>query len=161
MWKRFTELGVDSDRVDLVSLLPTTSEHLDSYSNVDISVDTFPYAGTTTTCEALYCGVPVVTYQRLNPPNHAHNVGASLLSRIEGMSELIAYSEDEYVDITVRLASDLPKLQRLRASLRPAMLASPLCDGKAFVPMLTETYQMLWKRFKEGKGPKPSNRSGK
>jgi protein O-GlcNAc transferase len=95
MWARFAELGVESDRVDLVSLLPTTSEHLDSYSNVDISVDTFPYAGTTTTCEALYCGVPVVTYQRVQAPNHAHNVGATLLRRIKGMEKLVAQSEEE------------------------------------------------------------------
>lgn len=95
MWARFGELGIDSDRVDLVSLLPTTSEHLDSYSNVDIAIDTFPYAGTTTTCEALYCGVPVVSFCAVEHPNHAHNVGATLLSRIEGMERLIAKSEDE------------------------------------------------------------------
>ena len=95
MWSRFADRGIDSDRVDLVSLLPTTSEHLDSYSNVDLAVDTFPYAGTTTTCEALYCGVPVVTFQRKDFPNHAHNVGATLLSRIKGMEKLIANSEQE------------------------------------------------------------------
>jgi hypothetical protein len=186
IWKRFGEFGVESDRVDLVSLLPTTSEHLDSYSNVDISVDTFPYAGTTTTCEALYCGVPVVTFQRVACPNHAHNVGASLLSRIEGMTKLIATSEDEvswqhesttafvdrartltvwllsfvlqYVSIAVALAHDLPHLQHLRASLRPAMLASSLCDGRTFVENLTQTYEELWRRFCEGREVRPTNR---
>lgn len=105
MWSRFAERGIDSDRVDLVSLLPTTSEHLDSYSNVDLAVDTFPYAGTTTTCEALYCGVPVVTFQRQDFPNHAHNVGATLLSRIKGMEGLIAKSEEEVRKRTQRVVT--------------------------------------------------------
>lgn len=72
--KRFSDLGIDPNRVELIPLLPTTNEHLDTYSMVDISVDTFPYAGTTTTCEALYMGVPVVTLKKQPGFNHAHNV---------------------------------------------------------------------------------------
>ncbi len=64
MLSRFADQGIDAHRVDLIPLLPTTSEHLAAYASVDLSVDTFPYAGTTTTCEALYMGVPVVTFQR-------------------------------------------------------------------------------------------------
>lgn len=95
MRHRFLERGIDSLRVDLVPLLPTTTEHLSAYSGVDISVDTFPYAGTTTTCESLYMGVPVVTYQRVNNPVHAHNVGATLMARIPGIGGLIATSQQE------------------------------------------------------------------
>lgn len=92
MLQRFADRGIESTRVDLVPLLPTTSEHLATYAGVDISVDTFPYAGTTTTCESLYMGVPVVTLKREKPNNHAHNVGASLISRIQvpGAESLIA-----------------------------------------------------------------------
>lgn len=145
--KRFADYGIDSDRVDLISLLPTTAEHLASYANIDISVDTFPYAGTTTTCEALFMGVPVVTYKKTSFPNHAHNVGATLLSRIKDMDSLIATSEKEYIDIAVRLAKDLPRLSALRASLRENMLRSPICDGTAFVRNLENTYQMIWDRY--------------
>ncbi len=97
---------------------------------VDISVDTFPYAGTTTTCEALYCGVPVVSLQRTKFPNHAHNVGATLLTRIKGMSRFVASTEDDYIRLAVATASDIPKLIELRKTLRPTMLASTLCDGE-------------------------------
>jgi len=128
-------------------LLPTTHEHLQSYSMIDISVDTFPYAGTTTTCEALYCGVPVVTLHRVKLPNHAHNVGATLLSRIKGMQRFIATSEEDYTRIAVTAAADIPRLAELRKTLRPLMLASPLCDGKTFCRNLEETYHKLWKRF--------------
>jgi protein O-GlcNAc transferase len=92
MLQRFADRGIDASRVDLVPLLPTTSEHLATYAGVDISVDTFPYAGTTTTCESLYMGTPVVTYKRETCNNHAHNVGASLISRIPGAELLIARS---------------------------------------------------------------------
>jgi protein O-GlcNAc transferase len=144
MLRRFAEHGIDSDRVELISLLPTTNEHLETYAQIDISVDTFPYAGTTTTCEALYMGVPVVTYQRKTVPNHAHNVGATLLSRIEGLSSLIGTSEHQYIEIAVALAKDLPRLQAIRKSLRPNMLASTLCDGKTFVKNLEQLYRKLW-----------------
>jgi len=157
MWQRFAELGIDSGRVDLVSLLPTTTEHLDSYSSVDISVDTFPYAGTTTTCEALYMGVPVVTYQRIDLSSHAHNVGATLLHRIEGMEKLIAHSEEEYVRIAVNLAQDVNALQSLRQRLRPSMLASPLCDGRTFTDNLTTTLEQIWARYTDTLAKHQSN----
>jgi protein O-GlcNAc transferase len=130
MWQKFAELGIENDRVDLVGLLPTTLEHLESYSNVDISVDTFPYAGTTTTCEALFMGVPVVTYQRKTVNSHAHNVGATLLSRMDVGKQLIATSEQEYIQKAIALAQDIPALQALRQQLRPAFLGSTICDGK-------------------------------
>jgi predicted O-linked N-acetylglucosamine transferase (SPINDLY family) len=128
-------------------------EHLQSYSMVDISVDTFPYAGTTTTCEALYMGVPVVTLRPKVESNHAHTVGASLLTRIDGMTPLIASTEEEYISVSVSLAKDLKRLHELRANLRPNMLRSSLCDGKGFVRNLEDTFSSVWRRFlTKGKG---------
>lgn len=66
----------------------------------------------------------------------------------------------QYVSIAVNLARDLPRLQSLRASLRPAMLSSPLCDGARFTANLTRTYQHLWERFQRGEAPQPTNRGG-
>jgi len=144
--ERFEAEGIEAKRVDLIPLLPTTSEHLQSYSMIDISVDTFPYAGTTTTCEALYCGVPVVTLKRAKYSNHAHNVGATLLGRIKSLEKFVATSEEQYIKIAVETASDIPRLAELRQSLRTAMLASTLCDGKVFVKNLEDVYLKLWKR---------------
>lgn len=77
---------------------------------MDISLDTFPYNGTTTSCESLWMGVPVVT---LLGDRHASRVGGSILTRLD-MEYIIARSEDEYVEIAVRLAEDKKLLQALR-----------------------------------------------
>ena len=140
---RFVRRGISDSRIDLMHLLPVTSDHLSAYSLIDISLDTFPYAGTTTTCEALYMGVPVVT---LRGRSHAHNVGASLLSVI-GLGELVASSTQEYVQIAVELSRDAPRLQALRSSLRQRMLASPLCDGPLLIGHLEDAYRDMWHKW--------------
>ena len=155
MHAKFAAFGIPSTRVDLISLLPTTTEHLDAYAAVDVSVDTFPYAGTTTTCEALFMGVPVISLHKAEPPLHAHNVGATLLSRIGaepgqvGMEAglgplLIAESEREYVDMAVRLCADVSRLQSIRQGMRERMLRSSLCQGKQFVEQLELLYRKAW-----------------
>ena len=155
MHAKFAAFGIPSTRVDLISLLPTTTEHLDAYAAVDISVDTFPYAGTTTTCEALFMGVPVITLHKSEPPLHAHNVGATLLSRIgaepgqTGMEAglgplLIAETEREYVDMAVRLCADVNRLQSIRQGMRERMMRSSLCQGKQFVEQLEQLYRKAW-----------------
>ena len=85
-------------------VLPATHDHLAKYSRMDISLDTFPYAGTTTTVEALLMAVPVVTLRATGAgATHAQNVGVSLLTQV-GLTELIANSEDHFVEIAVNLA---------------------------------------------------------
>eukprot|EP00898_Chlorokybus_atmophyticus_P005952 jgi/Chlat1/6358/Chrsp44S05822 len=137
------EEGVDAVRIDLMPLMLLNSDHLNSYSLMDISLDTFPYAGTTTTCESLYMGVPCIA---LAGDLHAHNVGVTLLSQL-GLHEHIAQSEDEYVDIAVSMAADIPALGNLRAVMRERMLSSRLCDGPNFTRDLERTYRMLWERW--------------
>ena len=94
-------MGVAAKRIDLLSWEPATKGHLNTYNRIDIGLDTFPYNGTTTTCEALWMGVPVIT---LAGESHASRVGASLLSNI-GLPDLIADTQDRYVDIAVGLAA--------------------------------------------------------
>ncbi|KAK5841680.1 probable UDP-N-acetylglucosamine--peptide N-acetylglucosaminyltransferase SPINDLY [Gossypium arboreum] len=146
------QLGLESLRVDLLPLILLNHDHMQAYSLMDISLDTFPYAGTTTTCESLYMGVPCVT---MAGSVHAHNVGVSLLSKV-GLGHLIAKNEDEYVQLALQLASDVTALQKLRASLRDLMSKSPVCDGQNFISGLEATYRGMWRRY--CKGDVPSSR---
>lgn len=126
--KRMEELGVDRSRVELLHSTKTTREHLELYSKVDIALDTFPYAGTTTTCEALLMGVPVVT--RVGQ-YHAGRVGLSLLTNV-GLGHLCAPDIDGYVRAAEALAADRAGLVAMRRNLREQLLASPLCDQAAY-----------------------------
>ncbi|XP_007027838.2 PREDICTED: probable UDP-N-acetylglucosamine--peptide N-acetylglucosaminyltransferase SPINDLY [Theobroma cacao] len=143
------QLGLESLRVDLLPLILLNHDHMQAYSLMDISLDTFPYAGTTTTCESLYMGVPCVT---MAGSVHAHNVGVSLLSKV-GLRHLIAKNEDEYVQLALQLASDVTALQNLRMSLRDLMSKSSVCDGKNFISGLEATYRNMWRRYCKGDVP--------
>jgi protein O-GlcNAc transferase len=140
---RLTRLGVAPHRITLLDVLPT-SAHLELYASaIDIALDPFPYNGATTTCEALWMGVPVVT---LRGDRHAGRVGASLLTRI-GLSDLIADSTEAYVETAVALAGDHARLSELRLSLRPRMAASPLCDAPAFARKVEHAYRTMWQHW--------------
>ena len=139
----FQEQGVSSDRLEFVSHIPSYTEHLNLYNRVDIALDTFPYNGTTTSCEALWMGVPVVT---LAGESHRSRVGTSILQNI-GLGEFIAESPEAYVAKTTELASNLKVLAKLRASLRDKMEHSPLTDAKQFARSLEGAYREMWKRW--------------
>ena len=129
--------GVEGD-VDFVI-------HLAMYNEIDIALDTFPYNGTTTTCEALWMGVPVVT---LAGDRHASRVGMSLLTNI-GLPELVADTLDRYLDTAVNLAGDLSRLRSLRSSLRRIMKRSVLTDSEKFIAGLETLYRKIWKKWCE------------
>lgn len=118
----------------------TTQEHLSLYNRVDIGLDPFPYNGTTTTCEALWMGVPVVT---LKGDRHSARVGASILTRV-GLEELISTTESDYVEAAVTLAVDLERLKALRVQMRDRLKGSPLCDAPSFAASLEGAYQKMW-----------------
>src|SRR5579871_1378177 len=143
---RFAERGVSADRLELMPRLPAPDVHFSIYNQVDIALDPFPYNGTTTTCEALWMGVPVVT---LRGNRHAGRVGASLLTQI-GLTEFIAHSIEDYVATAVALAQDPARLAALRRALRPRMQASPLCDARAFARKMEAAFRMMWRRWCEG-----------
>jgi predicted O-linked N-acetylglucosamine transferase (SPINDLY family) len=140
---RMQRAGLDLERVELAGFTPGRREHLAAVAGVDLALDTFPYHGTTTTCESLWMGVPVVT---LAGDRHAARVGVSLLGNL-GLEELIAHSPDHYVAIASDLALDPNRLEQLRHRLRPAMQAAPLTDLAGFVHALERGYRAAWREW--------------
>lgn len=137
----FQRHGVEAERVVLDGRELSVPAHLALYHRIDIALDTFPYNGTTTTCEALWMGVPVIT---LAGETHVARVGASLLTHL-GSPEWFAATPDDYLAKAIALAGDLPRLATIRAGLRERMRASPLCDAAGFTRNLEEAYRELAK----------------
>jgi protein O-GlcNAc transferase len=141
----FEKENISPDRIEFMSFEPSVKDHLNLYNRIDIALDTFPYHGTTTTCEALWMGVPVIT---LAGNSHVSRVGVSLLSNV-GLSELIASTAEEYITKAVNLAKDQDKLKTLRQQLRQMMRNSPLTDQERFTAQLEQTYRQIWKKWCE------------
>lgn len=137
--KRFEDAGVESSRITLIPMIVDTADHLACYNKVDINLDTYPYHGTTTTCEAMWQGVPTLT---LAGKNHRSRVGVSILSNV-GLTDWIANNEEEYVNLAIEKASNITELSKLRESLREKMRNSPLMDGKRFTKNLENIYENL------------------
>ncbi len=140
---QFTAAGIDAGRVASRPWVGSHRDHLALYNRIDLGLDSFPYNGTTTTCEALWMGVPVVT---LCGDRHAGRVGASLLTRV-GLENLIAPDEAGYFATAVALARDPKRLAALRGGLRARMSASPLCDETAFARAVEQAYRRMWRRW--------------
>ncbi|MBX3379935.1 MAG: tetratricopeptide repeat protein [Phycisphaeraceae bacterium] len=135
------KLGIDPARIELLEKISLTREHLLAYHNLHIALDTFPYHGTTTTCEALLMGTPVIT---LEGNSHRSRVGVSLLSAV-GVPELIARTRDEYVEKAVALARDRQRLVRYRTTLREQMQKSVLMDGAGFYDRFEKLLRTVWR----------------
>jgi predicted O-linked N-acetylglucosamine transferase (SPINDLY family) len=143
--KRLAAWGLPMERVELVGATRTRAEHLAMYAQVDVALDTYPYHGTTTTCEALWMGVPVVV---LAGDRHASRVGISLLQAV-GRREMVAQTRAEYVQIASSLAKNASKLQKIRADLRRNVSESPLCDEVAFGERLRSNLRDMWRNWCE------------
>lgn len=143
----FAQQGIAADRLDLLGFAPSLEEHLNLYGQVDIALDTFPYNGTTTTCEALWMGVPVIV---LTGDRHVSRVGVSLLSRLE-LTDLIAESTDRYLAKAVQLALDPQRLCHLRHNLRSVMRDSKLTDAEFFTAALESAYRDMWRKWCAGR----------
>jgi protein O-GlcNAc transferase len=134
-------------------------DYLSLYQRIDLALDPFPYSGTTTTCEALWMGSPVLTLPGRMPASRA---GLSLLSTIE-LGKLAACSKEDYVRIAVELAGNLPYLADLRATMRTRMQASPLMDAPRFARHVEQAYREMWLRWCKDPSPRSdlSDRSDK
>ncbi len=147
--ERFAHCGLPVNRVDLVERTAGAAEHLTLYGDIDIALDTSPYHGTTTTCEALWMGVPVVT---LVGSQHMSRVGFSLLNAVDH-AEWCAADEDAYVRIATDLARDQFALAQTRAGLRGEMLASALLDHPAQAERFGEALRVCWEDWCNANAP--------
>lgn len=137
---KFKVYGITEDRLKFITMHITIREHLDSYNEMDIALDTFPYNGTTTTCEALFMGVPVIT---LSGDRHASRVGDSILSNLN-LKELIVYNEEEYIEKAVNLAKNKEQLKFINKNLREFMINSPIMDSGEYVEEFEDILRKLW-----------------
>ena len=134
--RRLSDVGIEPARVELRSFSP---DYLEQYADVDIALDTFPYNGGLTTCEALYMGVPVIA---LKGRTHGDRIGASLLHSAR-IDELIASTADEYINKAIELAIDPERLKHYRMTLRSSMERSPLMDQKLYM----KNFETILKRL--------------
>jgi len=137
----FASHRVAADRITFIGYIAGNDAHLSSYQDIDIALDPFPYNGTTTTCEALWMGVPVIT---LAGQVHAGRVGVSLLTAL-GLQRWIANSTDDYQSLALNWSRQLPKLASLRGQLRERMRLSVLMDNSRFVGELEYRFRQVWR----------------
>jgi protein O-GlcNAc transferase len=136
---RFAALGVEPERLHIRPPDDDPRMHLAHYAGIDVALDPFPYCGTTTTLEALWMGVPVIT---LEGTMHAGRVGASILA-CAGLPDLVASTPAEYVRLAADLARDEPRRATLRATLRHRLRCSPLMDADAFADRFLRAVELL------------------
>jgi predicted O-linked N-acetylglucosamine transferase (SPINDLY family) len=141
--EQFLRAGAGPERIELHGAGLSKELHMGLYNRVDICLDPFPYNGTTTTSDALWMGVPVVT---LAGRTHVARVGASLVTHL-GFPEWAATTPEAYVAKCRELAGDLPRLAEIRLRLREQMRQSPLGDAPRFVTHLENTFRSLWRRW--------------
>jgi predicted O-linked N-acetylglucosamine transferase (SPINDLY family) len=145
---------IQPDRLEQIRTVPLPA-YFKLYQRIDIALDPHPFTGGTTTCDALYMGVPVVT---LGGRNGVSRSGVSVLSQV-GLSDLIAQSPAQYIDKACELARDVERLALLRSTLRQRMNTSPLMDVDAFVRELQATFRSAWVKWCQSKPGRDDQRS--
>jgi len=144
----FAEQGIDAGRLVFHDSVSSFQGHLAVYNQIDIALDTFPYNGATTTCEALWMGVPVIT---LAGKVHAARVGVSLLTNLE-MESLVASDAEDYVAVAVQLAQQSDRLTTMRGQLRERLRHASLCDAHGFTRDLESALRDMWSTWCKQQG---------
>ncbi len=139
---QFRDEGIALDRVAFAPEVPHLA-YLERLAALDLALDPFPYNGHTSTLDALWMGVPVITLAGRTAVGRG---GVSILSNV-GLPELIAETPEQYVDLAVQWATDWPRLSRLRATLRRTMLASPLTDRPRFAADVESALRRMWQAW--------------
>lgn len=139
---------IDPTRVEFLGGDDRRADHLEIYNRIDIALDTYPFAGSTTTFEALWMGVPVVTL-----------MGGNMMSRWSGsmlkvlaLDDLVTETPDSYVRTVAELAADHDRLASLRSGLRERILRSPLVDGRRRARQVERVYRAMWRRWCASEG---------
>ncbi|MFT6915879.1 MAG: protein O-GlcNAc transferase [Motiliproteus sp.] len=138
--KRMRHQGIDASRLDLIGSIESSTAYYEAIRRCSICLDPFPYNGVATTCDSLWMGTPVVT---LLGDRHAARVGASLLSQV-GLSELVASSMAEYVEIAINLANDPGRLGEMKRNLAATMRNSSLGDARGFATRFGLSLKHIW-----------------
>ncbi|MFA6012760.1 MAG: tetratricopeptide repeat protein [Desulfobacteraceae bacterium] len=154
--ERFDHYGIPAERIWFEGYKVSMKEHFLLYGTVDIALDTFPYNGTTTTCEALWMGVPVIV---LKGTTHASRVGSSLLHQV-GLDDFVASSEEEYIEKAVALSKDTNLLTGLRLIMRERLSGSNLFNSIVFSSKIEAAFRDMWEEWvKNGAGMSDENMS--
>jgi protein O-GlcNAc transferase len=140
------ECAIPPNRIEHVSRRPRP-QYLELFHRIDISLDTLPYNGHTTSLDSLWMGVPVITMEGETVVGRA---GVSELTNL-GLVEFIARDAEEYIKCARTLALDSPKLKELRLTLRSKMRQSPLMDGQRFARNFETAYRQIWRRWCESR----------
>jgi predicted O-linked N-acetylglucosamine transferase (SPINDLY family) len=141
----FREAGIAGERVEYIPRAPRL-QYLERYRDLDLTLDPFPYNGHTSSLDSLWMGVPVITLAGRTAVGRA---GTSILSNL-GMTELIALTPQQYIDLAVAWASDRARLSAVRASLRERMRMSPLMDGPQYTADVEAAFRLIWKKWCAG-----------
>lgn len=144
----FAEEGIPSQRLVFVGASLST-DYFDEYRLIDIALDPFPYNGGSTTLDALWMGVPVVTLAGRSPVQRS---GSSILTAV-GLPDLVTHSPEQYVTTAVFFAQTVPKIPGSRQNLRKALQASPLMDEKGLVCSVEAAFRDMWRTWCSGKVP--------
>ncbi len=138
--KIFAERGIDKQRIEFRHYSPNREQHWKEISDFDIALDSFPYNGTTTTCDLLWLGVPVITR---SGNSHVSRTTGSILNTL-GLGDWIAYSDDEFVELCVKKAADMESLAELHQSLKNRMTNSTLINVESFMPAFESALTEMW-----------------
>ena len=138
----FAAFGIHSRRLEFCENLPR-EQYLRIFDRIDIALDPLPYNGITTTCDALWMGVPVIS--RVGE-RAAGRAGLGFLT-VAGFPEWVAHSDEQFVKIAVDLANDLPRLMDIHATLRQRFVHSPVMDAARFARNVERAYRQVWQRW--------------
>ncbi|MEJ8569488.1 hypothetical protein [Elongatibacter sediminis] len=144
----FARSGVAPERLEFAGPTADQAGHLAHYHRVDITLDSFPYNGTTTTCESLFMGVPVLSRAGTD---HRSRVGASLLSGI-GLESLVASGENSFLELATEVSAHPDRLVAMRAGLRKRLLNSSLANAQPFTTELESALREIWARWCKDEG---------
>ena len=140
--REFARHGVDRTRLELLPKLPF-QQFLAAHSRIDVALDPFPFSGTTTTCQTLWMGVPVIT---LAGKSHVSRVGVTMLSSV-GLEQCVAADENDYTEKAVALASNASRLQEMRGAMRERMRSAPLTNAARLTRFLEDAYRKMWEDY--------------